>query len=90
LAQASAAAAGLRRGNPWIELETSPAATTGPAFRRLRTGYGVLMGHPEKPSPVDFNIQSQTILPAELINRVPPQGWLTGKSLLEFIALPTP
>jgi tetratricopeptide (TPR) repeat protein len=90
LAQASAAAAGLRRGNPWIELETSPAATTGPAFRRLRTGYGVLMGHPEKPAPVDFNIQSQTILPAELINRVPPQGWLTGKSLLEFIALPTP
>ena len=90
LAQASAAAAGLGRGPPWIELETSAAATTGPAFRRLRTGYGVLMGHPEKPAPIDFNIQSPTILPAELINRVPPQGWLTGKSLLEFIALPPP
>jgi hypothetical protein len=90
LTQASAATAGLRRGNPWIELETAPAATTGPAFRRLRTGYGVLMGHPEQPAPVDFNIQAQTILHAELINRVPPQGWLTGKSLLEFIALPPP
>jgi O-antigen ligase len=90
LAQASAAAAGLRQANPWRELETAPAASTGPTFRRLRTGYGVLMGHPENPSPVDFNIQSQTILPAELIDRVPAQGWLPGKTLLEFIALRIP
>ena len=90
LAQASAAVAGLRKENPWHELETAPAATIGPAYRRLRTGYGVLMGHPENPSPVDFNIQSQTILPAELIDRVPAQGWLPGKTLLEFTALRIP
>ncbi len=89
LAQASAVAR-LHGQDPWFRLDSIPNATTGPAYRRLRSGYGVLMGHPEKPAPVDFNIQAKTILPTELLDQVPPQGWLTGKSLLEFIALPPP
>lgn len=89
LSQASAVAR-LHGQDPWLRLDSTPNATTGPAYRRLRSGYGVLMGHPEEPSPLDFNIQAKTILPPELLKSVPTQGWLPGKSLLEFIASPTP
>jgi O-antigen ligase len=76
-------AAHARRVDPWTDLATP--ATSGPPYRRLRTGYGVLMGHPEGPPPVDFNIQTRMILPEPLATRVPPFGWISGRDLLDFL-----
>lgn len=84
----AAAAVRARGDDPWRDLQT-PAAT-GAAYRRLRTGYGVLMGHPEGPPPVDFNIQQPIVLPAGVSTHVPEFGWLPGKTLLDFLETRTP
>jgi len=84
----AAAAVRARGDDPWRDLQT-PAAT-GAAYRRLRTGYGVLMGHPEGPPPVDFNIQQPVVLPAGVSDRVPDFGWLPAKTLLDFIETRAP
>jgi hypothetical protein len=82
--RASAIQAALTRGrNPWSELET--AAVTGPVYRRLRSGYGVLMGHPAGAAPVDFNLQQKIILPPSVQTTVPAFGWLDGGFLLDFL-----
>lgn len=74
--------------DPWADLDTP--ARAGTPYRRLRTGYGVLMGHPDGPPPVDFNIQTKAILPVELRDRVPAFGWFPGQALLDFISPPSP
>ena len=74
--------------DPWRNLQTP--ASTGAAYRRLRTGYGVLMGHPEGPPPVDFNIQQPVVLPAGVNDHVPDFGWLPGKTLLDFLETRAP
>lgn len=84
----AAKAARARGMDPWAGLDM-PAALGAP-YRRLRTGYGVLMGHPEGPPPVDFNIQAKPILPEELRASVPTFGWLSGQTLLDFLPAPTP
>jgi hypothetical protein len=64
----------------------SPPLADGPRYRRIRTGYGVLLGHPDGPAPVDANIQIGTDLPPALAGLVPPKGWLPGPFLLGFLA----
>lgn len=69
--------------NPWAELNAP--GVEGAPYRRLRTGYGVLMGHPDGPPPVDINIQFSVVLPPVIKNRVPEHGWLSGQALLDFL-----
>jgi len=80
LATATVADRGI---DPWADLETP--APPGAPYRRLRTGYGVLMGHPDGRPPVDFNIQEPADLPAGLRPHVPVFGWLDGAFLLNFL-----
>jgi len=82
------ASAGARThgSDPWIDLDT-PVAIGAP-YRRLRTGYGVLLGHPDGPPPVDFNIQSRVMLPPSLKASVPDKGWVSGRTLLDFLDSP--
>jgi len=56
-----------------------------PRYRRVRTGYGVLMGHPDGVPPADVNIQRLIELPPSLVELVPPKGWLPGPFLLDFL-----
>lgn len=74
--------------DPWSELATP--APSGEPYRRLRTGHGVLMGHPEGVPPVDFPVLVRANLPAELRARVPAFGWLDGSDLLQFLNPPAP
>lgn len=83
-ALATAAARPLNHGNdPWAKLST-PAPAAQP-YRRLRTGYGVLMGHPDGAPPVDFNIRTRAELPPEVAETVPPFGWIDAGALLDFL-----
>ncbi|HYP17216.1 MAG TPA: hypothetical protein VEQ65_08390, partial [Opitutus sp.] len=77
--------AGLARA--WAEIQAP--APSGALFRRVRPGYGVLMGHPDGPPPVDFNVQSEVRVPAEAARHCPAKGWLGAGFLLEFISTPT-
>lgn len=63
---------------------TSPAPVNG-IYRRLRLGYGVLLGHPDGLSPVDCNSQAELLLPAEVRADIPAKGWLPGAFLLDFL-----
>lgn len=78
----------LHMSAPWINLDAP--VTMGAPYRRLRTGYGVLMGHPEGMPPVDFNIQAKVILPADLRSRAPAFGWIRGQVLLDLLNPPAP
>jgi len=66
--------------------EQTVAVPSGPAFRRVRSGYGVLAGHPDGPPPIDVNVQATPLLTPELRRRCPPKGWLRGGFLLEFLS----
>ncbi|HYD83361.1 MAG TPA: hypothetical protein VEA63_04900, partial [Opitutus sp.] len=70
----------------WSSPPLSAPFPNGPAFRRVRTGYGVLMSHPDGPPPIDVNIQASPQLPPDLAARLPNKGWLRGDFLLEFLA----
>ena len=71
----------------WSQITTP--APAGRTFLRVRTGYGVLLGHPDGPPPVDCNLQTEVLLPTELAPAVPAKGWLGGAFLLDFL-LPPP
>jgi hypothetical protein len=71
--------------DPWSHHDQP--APLGAPYRRLRTGYGVLMGHPDGTPPADMNIQVKAILPDVLRDDVPAFGWFSGEALLEFISL---
>lgn len=71
--------------DPWAALDSTAPIETQP-YRRMRTGYGVLMGHPDGPVPVDFNVQIRVKLPREFAATLPPFGWLDGGALLDFLA----
>ena len=79
-------AATTRLREAWSQI-TAPAPA-GRTFLRVRTGYGVLLGHPDGPPPVDCNAQTEIVLPAELASSVPAKGWLGGAFLLDFLAAP--
>lgn len=83
-ALATAAAIPLNHGSdPWMKLSTP--APAGQPYRRVRTGYGVLMGHPDGAPPVDFNIRARAELPPEVAATVPPFGWIEAGALLDFL-----
>lgn len=89
--RALATEAALARGrDPWTEQNLSVPAAIGAPYRRLRTGYGVLMGQPEGVPPVDLNIQTRVVLPTELRPHVPAFGWLDGGTLLHFLDSDSP
>ncbi|HSI08523.1 MAG TPA: hypothetical protein VK985_08020, partial [Rariglobus sp.] len=69
--------------DPWSELSTP--APSGAPYRRVRSGYGVLMGHPEGAPPVDYPVFIRANLPSDLRPRVPAFGWLDGQTLLQFL-----
>ncbi len=75
--------------DPWVDLAATPL-TSAVSYYRMRTGYGVLMGHPEGLPPIDFNTQQRIILPPELRTRVPKLGWLDGETLVRFLETPMP
>jgi hypothetical protein len=75
--------ASTRLRQAW-SLNLAPLAEAA-RYRRLRTGYGVLMGHPDGPAPIDANIQFNLQLPPDLAALVPPKGWLPGPLLLGFL-----
>lgn len=85
--QALASEAALARGaDPWAFLTTP--ASYGPAYRRLRTGYGVLMGHPEGVPPIDINIQQRLVLPESSSADVESAPRFSGRQLLDFLHAP--
>ncbi len=85
--QTLASAANLARGfDPWSALE-GPSAH-GPVYRRLRTGYGVLMGHPEGTPPIDVNIQQRVLLPEPIKANLKAAPRLSGRELLDFLHAP--
>ncbi|MEY4488479.1 MAG: hypothetical protein RIQ79_987 [Verrucomicrobiota bacterium] len=63
----------------------APPLADGVHYRRVRTGYGVLLGHPDGPPPVDTNILVRVELPPALAPLVPAKGWLPGPFLLGFL-----
>ena len=62
-----------------------PPLADGIRYRRVRTGYGVLLGHPDGPPPVDTNILIRIDLPPALAPLVPGKGWLPGPFLTGFL-----
>ena len=58
--------------------------TEGPPFRRVRPGYGVLMGFPEGRPPADVNPMTALTLPKESAQSLPKPGWVPGRLLLEL------
>lgn len=72
--------------DPWRS--ASAPAAYGPAYRRLRTGYGVLMGHPEGPPPVDINIQHRLLLPEHVTRELSSVPAFSGRELLDFLNTP--
>lgn len=61
------------------DLRNIPA---GAPFRRVRPGYGVLMGFPEGRPPADMNIMAAPQLPPEIQSSLPRPGWINGERLL--------
>jgi len=58
--------------------------TEGPPYRRVRPGYGVLMGFPEGRPPADVNPMNALTLPKEAARALPKPGWVPGRLLLEL------
>lgn len=67
----------------WTAVPAHPEPA-GPAYRRQRLGYGVLLGFPEGPPLVDFNVQQAPAVPAEIAARLPPPAWIPGEVLLRL------
>ncbi|MBC8039356.1 MAG: hypothetical protein H7Y06_02340, partial [Opitutaceae bacterium] len=74
--------------DPWNEL--SKPAPAGEPYRRIRNGYGVLMGHPEGVPPVDYPVFVRAQLPPDLRARIPAFAWLDGRTLHRFLQAPAP
>lgn len=58
------------------------SAATGAPFRRVRPGYGVLMGFPEGRPPADVNVMTAPQLPPAIQASLPRPGWVNGERLL--------
>ncbi|MFO1450145.1 MAG: hypothetical protein U1F61_18440, partial [Opitutaceae bacterium] len=53
-------------------------------FRRVRPGYGLLMGFPEGRPPSDVNPMTRLLLPPEVARTLPKPGWVPAPPLLEL------
>lgn len=59
-------------------------------FRRVRPGYGLLMGFPEGRPPADVNPMTVLRLPPAIARTLPSPGWVPGRRLLELSLRPGP
>ncbi|MBP7141147.1 MAG: O-antigen ligase family protein [Opitutaceae bacterium] len=57
---------------------------TGQPLRRVRPGYGVLMGFPEGRPPADVNLMASPGLPPAINASLPKPGWVNGELLLKL------
>lgn len=62
--------------------EAGPPAPLSAAYRRVRSGYGVLLGHPDGPPPADAAIFLATRLPPLLRDSLPSKGTVVPAPLL--------
>jgi len=73
----------------WASVPTIQVQESAP-FRRVRPGYGVLMGFPEGRPPVDFNAMTSLALSTAVARTLPKPGWVPGWLLLDLSLGPTP
>jgi O-antigen ligase len=73
----------------WLR-NAGPPAEPVAAYRRVRTGHGVLYGHPEGPPPADATILLQFDLPAGLRAALPPRRFLDPAAFLATVERPAP
>ncbi|HRE82010.1 MAG TPA: O-antigen ligase family protein [Opitutaceae bacterium] len=67
---------------------SSPALSSigdGASYRRVRPGYGVLMGFPEGRPPADVNVMTPPLLPPDINAGLPVPGWVSGAFLEEIV-----
>ena len=64
-----------------------PALDASSAYRRLRTGHGVLFGHPDGPAPADVNIRFKIDLPPASAAALPPTELVAPSILLSCAGL---
>lgn len=57
------------------------------AYRRARTGHGVLYGHPDGPAPADVNVLLELDLPRGVAAVLPPRGFVAPADLLRCAGL---
>lgn len=60
------------------------------AYRRVRTGHGVLYGHPDGPAPADANILLELDLPQGVTSVLPARGFVAPADLLALGGLASP
>ncbi|MEO0055637.1 MAG: hypothetical protein RLZZ50_1584, partial [Verrucomicrobiota bacterium] len=60
------------------------------AYRRIRTGHGVLYGHPDGPAPADVNILLELDLPEGVAAVLPARGFVSPADLLAVGGLASP
>lgn len=68
-------------------VSAGPPADAASAYRRIRSGHGVLYGHPDGPAPADANILLRPNLPPELAACLPPRSYLSASLLLDCAGL---
>ncbi len=73
----------------WLR-NAGPPAEPVSAYRRVRTGHGVLYGHPVGPPPADANIMIQFELSPGLRAALPPRRFLHPAVFLATIEPPAP
>ena len=64
--------------------ESLRSVAMGKPFRRVRPGYGVLMGFPGGRPPADVNVMSTPALTSAIEARLPKPGWINGELLLKL------
>jgi tetratricopeptide (TPR) repeat protein len=68
-------------------ISAGPPAEAASAYRRIRTGHGVLYGHPDGPAPADANIFLKPDLPSEIAATLPPRTYISAALLLDCAGL---
>lgn len=64
---------------------TVSSVGNGNPYRRVRPGYGVLMGFPEGRPPADVNVMTAPSLPPAINTSLPLPGWVPGAFLEEIV-----
>lgn len=67
----------------WSDTSLHTVSMASP-FRRVRPGYGVLMGFPEGRPPADVNLMATPALPPKINAALPNPGWVKGELLLKL------
>ena len=73
---------GLAPGFASRLLAAGPPANAASAYRRVRTGHGVLLGHPDGPAPVDVGVFLKPAISPELASALPDRDYISPSLLL--------